>query len=113
MRRLVGRSMDLPYRTRTLPLAGKIASLAGRVDYVRVVVRAGAAEPIAVSGASILSTTTRADGFVQGGLSADYYLTKWAYLGAAYSVMLNSSSLDGPGMDYTKQQIFGRLGLAY
>jgi molybdopterin molybdotransferase len=36
----------------------------GRVDYVRVRIRDGRAEPLAVSGASLLSTTTVADGFV-------------------------------------------------
>jgi molybdopterin molybdotransferase len=64
IRRLGGRSMDLPYRTCTLPLARKIASAVGRVDYVRVRVQAGQVEPLATSGASILSSTTRADGFV-------------------------------------------------
>jgi molybdopterin molybdotransferase len=34
------------------------------VDYVRVRLRDGQAEPLAVSGASMLSTTTSADGFV-------------------------------------------------
>ena len=38
--------------------------MVGRVDYVRVRIQNGAAEPLAVSGASILSSTTRADGFV-------------------------------------------------
>jgi molybdopterin molybdotransferase len=47
-----------------LPLAGKVSSAVGRVDYVRVRVREGRAEPLAVSGASLLSTTTAADGFV-------------------------------------------------
>jgi molybdopterin molybdotransferase len=64
LRRLGGRSMDLPYRTCTLPLARKIASAVGRVDYVRVVVGNGQVEPLATSGAAILSSTTRADGFV-------------------------------------------------
>lgn len=64
VRRLGGRSMDLPYRSQTLPLARKIASPAGRVDYVRVRVENGMVEPLATSGASILSSTTRADGFV-------------------------------------------------
>jgi molybdopterin molybdotransferase len=36
----------------------------GRVDYVRVEIRDGRVEPLATSGASILSSTTRADGFV-------------------------------------------------
>jgi molybdopterin molybdotransferase len=64
IRRLGGRSMDLPYRTCTLPLSRKIASAVGRVDYVRVLVRDRQVEPLATSGASILSSTTRADGFV-------------------------------------------------
>jgi molybdopterin molybdotransferase len=64
VRRLGGRSVELPYRTRALPLARKIASPAGRVDYVRVQIIDEKAEPLATSGASILSSTTRADGFV-------------------------------------------------
>jgi molybdopterin molybdotransferase len=64
VRRLAGRSPDLPYRSCTLPLARKLVSAVGRVDYVRVLVREGQVEPLATSGASILSSTTRADGFV-------------------------------------------------
>jgi molybdopterin molybdotransferase len=64
IRRLGGRSGELPYRTARLPLAGKISSAVGRVDYVRVTVNQGRAEPLAVRGASMLSTTTAADGFV-------------------------------------------------
>jgi molybdopterin molybdotransferase len=64
IRRLGDRSMELPHRTAMLPLARKIASAVGRVDYVRVVIRDGQVEPVATSGASILSSTTRADGFV-------------------------------------------------
>jgi molybdopterin molybdotransferase len=64
IRRLGGRSMQLPYRRARLPLARKIVSAVGRVDYVRVSVHDGEVEPLAISGASILSSTTRADGFV-------------------------------------------------
>jgi molybdopterin molybdotransferase len=64
VRLLGGRSMDLPYRTAALPLARKIVSAVGRVDYVRVRVHEGQVEPLATSGASVLSSTTRADGFV-------------------------------------------------
>jgi molybdopterin molybdotransferase len=64
IRRLGGRSMDWPYRARILPLARKIASAVGRVDYVRVLIREERIEPLAISGAAILSSTTRADGFV-------------------------------------------------
>jgi molybdopterin molybdotransferase len=64
IRRLGGRNTDWPYRVRRLPLAGKIVSAVGRVDYVRVRVVDGRVEPLAVSGASLLSTTVTADGFV-------------------------------------------------
>lgn len=64
LRRLGGRSTAMPYLSRPLLLARKIASMVGRVDYVRVLVKDGQVEPLAASGASILSSTTRADGFV-------------------------------------------------
>jgi molybdopterin molybdotransferase len=64
VRVLGGRGPELPHRTRTLPLGEKIASAVGRVDYVRVKVEQDRVFPLATSGASILSSTTRADGFV-------------------------------------------------
>lgn len=64
VRRLGGRPADLPYRSAVLPLGRKISSAVGRVDYVRVAVQDGLVEPLATSGASVLSSTTRADGFV-------------------------------------------------
>jgi len=64
IRRLGGMPAELPYGVQSMPLAGKIASAVGRVDYVRVRIYDGKAEPLAVSGASLLSTTTVADGFV-------------------------------------------------
>jgi molybdopterin molybdotransferase len=64
VRRLGGRKADMPYRIVKLPLAAKIVSAIGRVDYVRVRIVQGTIEPLAVSGASLLSTTTMADGFV-------------------------------------------------
>ena len=64
VRRLGGRCGRLPYRSVTLPLARKLTSVVGRVDYARVRVDAGLVEPLAISGASILSSVSRADGFV-------------------------------------------------
>src|SRR5205823_145158 len=61
VRRLGGRSPELPYTRAELPLGAKVSSAVGRVDYVRVRVAGGKAEPLAVSGASLLSTTTAAD----------------------------------------------------
>lgn len=63
-RRLGGWPEAPPYPVRTLPVGRKVVSMVGRVDYVRVIVRDGRVEPLAVSGASVLSSTTRADGFV-------------------------------------------------
>ncbi len=59
-----GQQADWPHRTRQCVVARKIVSAVGRVDYCRVRLVDGRVEPIALSGASILSSTTRADGFV-------------------------------------------------
>jgi len=64
IRNLGGRNWDMPYRTVELPAKSKIVSAVGRVDYVRVKVAKRLVEPLAVSGASILSTAVFADGFV-------------------------------------------------
>lgn len=64
IRRLGGRSTEWPYRSVRIPLASKVSSAIGRVDYVRVRLHDGRAEPLAVRGASLLSTTTLADGFL-------------------------------------------------
>jgi molybdopterin molybdotransferase len=64
IRALGGRAKAWPYRAIRARLARKISSPIGRMDYARVQVVGGAVEPLAVSGASVLSSTTRADGFV-------------------------------------------------
>jgi molybdopterin molybdotransferase len=64
IRALGGRSRSWPHRRQRRPLARKITSAVGRTDYVRVAVEAGRVVPIATSGASILSSTVRATGFV-------------------------------------------------
>jgi len=64
VRALGGRSRAWPHRRRTLPLARKISSAVGRTDYVRVAIEDGRVVPLATSGASILSSTVRAAGFV-------------------------------------------------
>jgi molybdopterin molybdotransferase len=61
---MAGLSAQWPHRTRKASVARKIVSAIGRVDYCRVRLAGDQAEPIALSGASILSSTTRADGFV-------------------------------------------------
>ena len=64
IRALGGRSQDWPYRRQKYRLSRKLVSTVGRVDYARVRVSGVEAEPLAISGASVLSSTTRADGFV-------------------------------------------------
>ena len=64
IRALGGRPIDWPYAKVTVPLARKIVSTVGRLDYMRVRLAEGRAEPLAVAGASVLSSTTRAHGFV-------------------------------------------------
>ena len=64
LRLLGGRSPEWPHRTLQAVVGRKIVSAIGRVDYCRIRLVDGRVEPIALSGASILSSTTRADGFV-------------------------------------------------
>ena len=64
IRALGGRSKTWPYRSMRAKLARKISSPIGRLDYARVQIVEGHVEPLAVSGASVLSSTTRGDGFV-------------------------------------------------
>jgi molybdopterin molybdotransferase len=64
IRALGGRSRAWPHRRVRVPLGRKIASAVGRTDYVRIAIEGGVALPIATSGASILSSTVSAAGFV-------------------------------------------------
>jgi molybdopterin molybdotransferase len=82
--RLGGRSADWPYRAWSGSLAQPLRSASGRVDYVRVRLSEGRVEPVASSGASILSSTTRADGFVvvpadRDGVGEGELVTVWLY----------------------------------
>jgi molybdopterin molybdotransferase len=64
LRAMGGRSRAWPHRRARLPLARKLASAVGRTDYVRVAIEGGRVVPLAISGASILSSTVRAAGCV-------------------------------------------------
>jgi molybdopterin molybdotransferase len=64
IRALGGRPKEWPYSAIDVMLARKITSPIGRLDYVRVKIVDGRAEPLATGSASVLSSTTRADGFV-------------------------------------------------
>ncbi len=72
-----------PYPRRSMTTSRAIASVPGRLDYVRVEVEGDRARPLAAKGAAILSSTTRADGFLlvpeekeglEEGAAVDVYL---------------------------------------
>jgi molybdopterin molybdotransferase len=84
IRALGGRSPAWPYRPLRATLTRKISSPIGRLDYARVRIVDGRVEPLAIAGASLLSSTTRADGFVivgddSEGFAADAEVTVWLY----------------------------------
>jgi molybdopterin molybdotransferase len=84
VRALGGRSKAWPYRSTRGALNRKISSPIGRLDYARVRISDGLVEPLSVGGASLLSSTTRADGFVivgddSEGFAAGSEVKVWLY----------------------------------
>ena len=84
IRALGGRSKVWPYRPIVATLARKISSPIGRLDYARVRLIDDMVEPLAIGGASVLSSTTRADGFVivsadSEGFAAGAEVEVWLY----------------------------------
>jgi molybdopterin molybdotransferase len=84
IRALGGRSKVWPYRPIAATLARKISSPIGRLDYARVRLIDDLVEPLAIGGASVLSSTTRADGFVivsadSEGFAAGAEVEVWLY----------------------------------
>jgi molybdopterin molybdotransferase len=84
IRALGGRSKEWPYRATRGVLNRKISSPIGRLDYARVTITNGVVEPLAIAGASVLSSTTRADGFVlvsddSEGFAAGAEVKVWLY----------------------------------
>jgi molybdopterin molybdotransferase len=84
IRALGGRSKEWPYRAIRAKLVRKISSPIGRLDYARVRMVGDLVEPLSVAGASVLSSTTRADGFVivsddSEGFAAGTEVEVWIY----------------------------------
>lgn len=75
IRGLGGRPAAWPYRSVRGTLVRKISSPIGRLDYARVRVDGDRVEPLSISGASVLSSTTRADGFVIVGDDSEGFAT--------------------------------------
>ena len=64
IRHLGGCGKAWPYQRQNYRLRRKLVSIVGRVDYARVLLVDGQIDPLATTGASVLSSTTRGDGFV-------------------------------------------------
>lgn len=84
IRALGGRSKEWPYHAVRRQLNRKISSPIGRLDYARVKIDGDLIEPLSVGGASLLSSTTRADGFVivgddSEGFAAGAEVDVWVY----------------------------------
>lgn len=84
LRRRAGRPEGWPYVRRRVVLKGRIASQIGRLDYARVRIEQGLAALLATSGASVLTSTTRADGFIvvpqdSEGMPAGTEVDAWLY----------------------------------
>jgi hypothetical protein len=83
-------------------LAGRFAlDLSGR--YAHLSYEGNPVDPLAMQG--------RVDNLVQAGVTLDYFMRSWVYLGVGYSLLDNSSSI--PIDSYLKQQVFARLGVTY
>ncbi len=82
-----GRGVEWPYRPIDGVLSERISSDIGRLDYCRVAIDDNSPpniSPLAISGASILSSTTRADGFVMvpaelEGYASESRIQAWRY----------------------------------
>jgi molybdopterin molybdotransferase len=84
IRVLGGRAREWPYRQAQGRLRRKISSPIGRLDYARVRIDGGEVDPLSIGGASVLSSTTRADGFVivpadSEGFAAGTEVRVWLY----------------------------------
>jgi molybdopterin molybdotransferase len=79
-----GRPLEWPYRTQNVRLRTKLSSQVGRMEYIRVRIEGAEAQVLASGGASILSSLTRADGFLltdeaSEGFEAGAAVTVWRY----------------------------------
>jgi hypothetical protein len=67
-------------------------------------------------------THSRTDNTITAGATIDYFIRNWAYVGAGYSLLANLSDYHlpagpaggaGTSVEYTKNQVFARLGITY
>jgi hypothetical protein len=67
-------------------------------------------------------THSRTDNTITAGATLDYFIRNWAYVGVGYSLLANLSDYHlppgpaggaGESVEYTKNQVFARLGITY
>jgi hypothetical protein len=67
-------------------------------------------------------THSRTDNTITAGATLDYFIRNWAYAGVGYSLLANLSDYhlpagpaggEGASVEYTKNQVFARLGITY
>lgn len=73
IRHLAGLTPALPYARQQHPLARKLVSAPGCLDYCRVQITAAGLMPLGAGNAGLLSSVTRADGFVLVPLNSEGY----------------------------------------
>jgi molybdopterin molybdotransferase len=119
VRRLAGLPGLWPYRCVALPLARKLTSALGRLDYARVAIQSGTVEPLSIAGASVLSSVSRADGFViipadREGYPAGTGVTVWCYDDLAPAVTGVEEAWARLGTDAVQSAVYhaGRGGLS-
>jgi hypothetical protein len=97
---------DTVYASYVQQIAGRLAlDLSGRYNH------ADFQGFVSVPG----TVVPRTDNIYQVGISLDYFLRNWAYVGVGYSLQGDSSdySLNGVSASYVKQLILARLGMTY
>jgi hypothetical protein len=97
-------------------------SIAGRLGFgfsARYESRSFQNIPVAISPMHPSGLANRHDNYWQLGANLDYRIRDWTYAGVAYTLMSNGSDYvpgdpQDPGrVDYVKQLVFARLGVAY
>ena len=104
---------DSLYASYVQQIAGRFAlDLSGR--YQRRDYQGYVQDPAAMS-----PPESRVDNFFQVGATADYFLRNWAYIGVGYALLVNTSDAQltttagVASLDYTKHQVFARIGVTY
>ncbi len=97
---------ETAYASYVQQIAGRLAlDLSGRYQYLSYQGQTSDPNQVTSSGGN------RVDNFFQLGVTLDYFLRNWAYLGVGYSLLDNRSNI--PIDEYLKQQVFARLGVTY